>query len=216
MAAGDADPFLVRQCARYRDKDRRERDRRQYGLAQCRRPGQAIEDARLFVASPNSRIGQNGADGLSMVRQREEFDTERGLGPTRLKGPERGERIGGDGDLLELCDLTVGHPPVQTDEKVIGHRIVVVNRRPVDTKLLGNPAGGDRGIALVDHEPFGRVEDQFFRSLRIAADPFGLGRFQGSSFAVMWPGAACRTVPLTAIHALTKHKFSRGVSLGEG
>ena len=67
---------------------------------------------------------------------------------------------------------------VQGQEEIVHGAEVVVNELGLQTGRSGDAPGGDGGIALVEHELFGRIEEDCAGLRSLGADPAVRGRGQ--------------------------------------
>ena len=147
-------------------------DRRQLLVGDAARGERGGDGLELGGAEPFGVARDLGADRLAVVRERDELDVERGAAEVGVELPERAQRsVGRDRAARTARDVLLGPAAEHLEEEVVHRAEVVVDELRLEAGLGRDPPRRDRGVALLEQQLLGRVEQLGAGAGVLGADP---------------------------------------------
>ena len=150
-------------------------DRRQLVLGDAACGERSRHCLELGGPEPLGVAGDLGPDRLAVVRQRRELHDERGAAGIGVEVPERAQRAVGGHRSFDARHVRLGTAPEDLEEEVVHGAEVVVHELRLEAGLGRDPSRRDGGVALLEEQQLGCVEQLGAALGVLGADAAGRG-----------------------------------------
>jgi hypothetical protein len=175
VARGDTERVLEGEHLRQPGHQQEDGDRRQLVGGQAVGGEGGRERVDLRGAEALRVPGHLRADRLAVVGQRRELDGEDRTTLVGVEPPQRAQRAVGRDLALEADEALVGSAAEDLEEEVVHRAEVVVHQLRLQARLGTDPPGGDGGVAVLEQQLLGGVDEQGARLGVGGADAAGGG-----------------------------------------